>query len=126
MAMSYGYVYVASVAMGANKNQLMKALWEAETYDGPSLVIAYSPCINHGINMGLSQLEEKKAVDAGYWLLYRYDPRRRKRGKTHWCSIPRNPRGISGSFSWERCATRVSPGLSRKTPKPFSQRRRKM
>ncbi|MFH1083419.1 MAG: pyruvate:ferredoxin (flavodoxin) oxidoreductase, partial [Pseudomonadota bacterium] len=71
MAMSYGYVYVASVAMGANKNQLMKAVREAESYHGPSLIIAYSPCINHGINMGRSQEEEMKAVEAGYWLLYR-------------------------------------------------------
>ena len=74
MAMSYGYVYVASVAMGANRNQLLKALIEAEKYDGPSLVIAYSPCINHGINMGRSQHEAKLAVEAGYWPLYRYNP----------------------------------------------------
>jgi len=74
MAMSYGYVYVASVAMGANSNQLVKAVTEAESYSGPSLIIAYSPCINHGINMGLSQEEEKKAVAAGYWPLYRFNP----------------------------------------------------
>ena len=65
MAMSYGYVYVAKVAMGANPNQLMKAVTEAEAYKGPSLIIAYAPCINHGINMGHSQIEEKKAVEAG-------------------------------------------------------------
>jgi pyruvate-ferredoxin/flavodoxin oxidoreductase len=81
MAMSYGYVYVASVAMGANKNQLLKAVSEAESYRGPSLIIAYSPCINHGINMGLSQEEEKRAVEAGYWLLYRYNPRLKAEGK---------------------------------------------
>jgi pyruvate-ferredoxin/flavodoxin oxidoreductase len=81
MAMSYGYVYVASVAMGANKNQVLKAILEAESYNGPSLIIAYAPCINHGINMGLSQEEEKKAVDTGYWSLYRYDPRRKAEGK---------------------------------------------
>jgi len=81
MAMSYGYVYVASVAMGANKNQLLKAVREAESYRGPSLIIAYSPCINHGINMGLSQEEEKRAVEAGYWLLYRYNPRLKAEGK---------------------------------------------
>ena len=80
MAMTYGYVYVASVSMGANKNQFMKALVEAETYPGPSLIIAYSPCINHGINMGRSQAEEKKAVDCGYWTLYRFDPRRKDAG----------------------------------------------
>ena len=71
--MTYGYVYVASVAMGSNKNQFMKAIVEAENYHGPSLIIAYSPCINHGLNMGKSQEEEKRAVDAGYWTLYRYD-----------------------------------------------------
>ncbi len=98
MAMSYGYVYVASVAMGANKNQLLKALWEAETYDGPSLVIAYSPCINHGINMGLSQLEEKKAVDAGYWLLYRYDPRRKEEGKNPLVLDSKEPTGDFREF----------------------------
>lgn len=81
MAMTYGYVYVASVAMGANKNQLMKALTEAESYPGASLVIAYSPCINHGINMGLSQEEEKRAVETGYWPLYRFDPRLKAEGK---------------------------------------------
>jgi len=81
MAMTYGYVYVASVAMGANKNQLMKALIEAESYDGPSLIIAYAPCINHGINMGMTQEEEKKAVEVGYWPLYRYNPTLKEEGK---------------------------------------------
>jgi pyruvate-ferredoxin/flavodoxin oxidoreductase len=74
MAMTYGYVYVASVAMGANRNQVLKALLEAEAYPGPSLVIAYAPCINHGIDMTYSQQEAKKAVEAGYWPLYRYNP----------------------------------------------------
>lgn len=74
MAMAYGYVYVASVSMGANKNQLMKAVLEAERYKGPSLIIAYAPCINHGINMGKSQEEGKIAVESGYWPLYRYNP----------------------------------------------------
>jgi pyruvate-ferredoxin/flavodoxin oxidoreductase len=81
MAMTYGYVYVASVAMGANKNQFMKALVEAETYQGPSLILAYSPCINHGLNMGKSQEEAKRAVESGYWPLYRYDPRLKEEGK---------------------------------------------
>ena len=74
MAMAYGYVYVATVAMGANPAQLVKAVNEAEAYPGPSLIIAYAPCINHGINMSHSQMEEKKAVEAGYWPLYRYNP----------------------------------------------------
>jgi pyruvate-ferredoxin/flavodoxin oxidoreductase len=81
MAMSYGYVYVASVSMGANRNQLLKAMIEAESYDGPSLIIAYSPCINHGINMSLSVEAGKQAVEAGYWSLYRYDPRLEAEGK---------------------------------------------
>ena len=74
MAMSYGYVYVAQCAMGSNKQQFLNAITEAEAYDGPSLVICYAPCINHGINMANSQTEEKKAVDCGYWQLYRYNP----------------------------------------------------
>ena len=76
MAMSYGYVYVAQVAMGASPVQYMNAIKEAEAYDGPSLIIAYAPCINHGLKagMGLSQREEKLAVECGYWHLYRYNP----------------------------------------------------
>jgi len=81
MAMSYGYVYVASVAMGANMNQCLKAFQEAEAYKGPSLIIAYSPCITHGIEMRKSQTEEKLAVDTGYWILYRYNPLLAKEGK---------------------------------------------
>jgi len=81
MLMTYEYVYVASVAMGANKNQLVKAFQEAEAYDGPSIIIAYAPCINHGINMSFSQKEEKKAVETGYWLLYRYNPMLALEGK---------------------------------------------
>ena len=74
MAMSYGYVYVAQVAMGADPAQLLKAVTEAEAYHGPSLIIAYAPCINHGIKMNNAQAEIKKAVQAGYWQLYRYNP----------------------------------------------------
>ena len=81
IAMSYGYVYVASVAMGSDKNQLLKAMIEAESYHGPSLIIAYAPCINHGINMGKSQNEEKRAVESGYWQLYRYNPSLAEEGK---------------------------------------------
>ena len=75
MAMSYGYVYVATVAMGANPAQLLKAMTEAEAYHGPSLIIAYAPCINHGLkSMGQAQAEIKKAVECGYWPLYRFNP----------------------------------------------------
>ncbi|MGX8708760.1 MAG: pyruvate:ferredoxin (flavodoxin) oxidoreductase [bacterium] len=83
IAMSYGYVYVAHVAMGADRNQCIKAINEAESYRGPSIVIAYAPCINHGIKggMSLAQTEEKRAVEAGYWNLFRYDPRLAEEGK---------------------------------------------
>ena len=83
IAMSYGYVYVAQCAMGADNNQVIKAMVEAESYNGPSLVICYAPCINHGIKggMGIAQLEEKKAVDAGYWNIFRFDPRLADEGK---------------------------------------------
>ena len=83
MMMSYGYVYVAQVAMGANQSQYLKAIKEAEAYPGPSIIIAYSPCINHGLraSMGKTQEEEKKAVEAGYWSLYRYNPLLENEGK---------------------------------------------
>ncbi|MDD6484971.1 MAG: pyruvate:ferredoxin (flavodoxin) oxidoreductase [Clostridiales bacterium] len=83
IAMSYGYVYVAQVSQGANPQQCLNAMLEAESYNGPSLIIAYAPCINHGIKGGMkiAQTEEKKAVDAGYWHLFRFDPRKADEGK---------------------------------------------
>ncbi len=83
IATTYGYVYVAQIAMGANQAQTLKVLKEAEAYDGPSLVIAYSPCISHGLKggMGNSQMEEKRAVECGYWHLWRYDPTLAEQGK---------------------------------------------
>jgi pyruvate-ferredoxin/flavodoxin oxidoreductase len=83
MAMSYGYVYVAQISMGADKNQTLKAIAEAEAYPGPSLIIAYAPCINHGIKagMGMTQNEMKKAVDCGYWAMYRFNPTLKEEGK---------------------------------------------
>lgn len=83
MAMSYGYVYVAQIAMGANMNHTIRTIREAEAYPGPSLIIAYSPCINHGIRtgMGTSIAQEKRAVEAGYWHLYRYNPLLKAEGK---------------------------------------------
>ncbi|CUH94608.1 Pyruvate-flavodoxin oxidoreductase [Propionispora sp. 2/2-37] len=83
MAMSYGYVYVAQISMGADKNQTLKAIAEAEAYPGPSLIIAYAPCISHGIRggMGKSQIEAKQAVDSGYWAMYRYNPQLKDAGK---------------------------------------------
>ena len=96
IAMSYGYVYTAQVAMGANYAQCLKAFKEAESYNGPSLIICYAPCINHGIKggMGIAQLEEKKAVDAGYWNIFRYDPRLAHEGKNPFmldCKAPTIP-----------------------------------
>ena len=81
MMMSYGYVYVASIAMGYNKNQALQAIKEAEAYPGPSIIIAYAPCINHGIDMSMSQKQEKKAVESGYWITYRYNPLNKLQGK---------------------------------------------
>ncbi|ACB84672.1 pyruvate:ferredoxin (flavodoxin) oxidoreductase [Natranaerobius thermophilus] len=94
MAMSYGYVYVAQVSMGANMNQTLKAFLEAEQYPGPSLIIAYSPCINHGIRsgMGTSISQEKAAVDSGYWHLYRYNPQLKEEGKNPFILDSKEPK----------------------------------
>lgn len=83
MSMSYGYIYVAQIAMGADRNQTIKAIAEAEAYPGPSLIIAYAPCVSHGISggMGKSQAQAKKAVESGYWSLYRFNPQLKETGK---------------------------------------------
>ena len=93
IAMSYGYGYVAQIAMGADKNQTLKAIAEAEAYPGPSLIIAYAPCINHGLKagMGNSQLEAKRAVEAGYWSLYRYNPALLSSGKNPFALDSKEP-----------------------------------
>ena len=100
MFMSYGYVYVASVSMGANKRQLLKALIEAESHDGPSLIMAYAPCINHGIKkgMGKSQLEAQLAVDSGYWPLYRYNPALKEDGQNPFILDSKAPDGSLREF----------------------------
>ncbi|WP_066495915.1 pyruvate:ferredoxin (flavodoxin) oxidoreductase [Abyssisolibacter fermentans] len=100
MATSYGYVYVAQVAMGSNKNQFMKALTEAESYKGPSLIIAYAPCINHGIKagMGKTQEQEKLAVEAGYWHLYRFNPELKDAGKNPFTLDSKEPTGDFQAF----------------------------
>jgi pyruvate-ferredoxin/flavodoxin oxidoreductase len=100
MLMTYGYVYVASVAMGANKQQLIKALTEAESYDGPSLIVGYAPCINHVIKkgMGKSQEEEKLAVQSGYWPLYRYNPMLKAEGQNPFILDSRPPDGSLQEF----------------------------
>jgi pyruvate-ferredoxin/flavodoxin oxidoreductase len=91
MMMSYGNVYVASVDMGANMTQVIKVLKEAEAYDGPSIIIAYSPCIAHGINMGLAEDQMKRAGKSGYWPLYRFDPRLADEGKNPFVWESREP-----------------------------------
>ena len=99
MAMSYGYVYVATVAMGSNPAQLLKAMTEAEAYHGPSLIIAYAPCINHGIkSMGMAQAEIRKAVDCGYWPLYRYNPALAQQGKNPMTIDSKEPTGNYQEF----------------------------
>ena len=100
MIMSYGYVYVASISMGANKNQTVKAILEAERYPGPSLIICYAPCINQGIRkgMGKSQLEGKLAVESGCWPLYRYNPELIKEGKNPFVFDSKAPDGTLQEF----------------------------
>ncbi len=100
MMMNYGYVYVASVAMGANMNHVIKVMKEAESYPGPALVIGYAPCINHGIKagMGKCQAEEKQAVTVGYWPLYRFDPRLAEENKNPFQLDSKEPKGSLHDF----------------------------
>jgi pyruvate-ferredoxin/flavodoxin oxidoreductase len=100
MAMTYGNVYVAQVAMGSNPNQTLRAMIEAEQHKGPSLIIAYSPCVSHGIltGMGTSIMEEKKAVEAGYWHLYRYNPVLKAEGKNPFQLDSKEPKGSFHNF----------------------------
>lgn len=100
MLTNYGYVYVAQVGMGADKNQFLKAITEAEKYNGPSLIIAYAPCINHGIKegMGRTQANTKQAVEAGYWHLYRYNPELKKQGKNPFILDSKEPTGNFKEF----------------------------
>jgi pyruvate-ferredoxin/flavodoxin oxidoreductase len=98
ISMSYGHIYVACVSLGANMNQVVKAMLEAEAYDGPSLIIAYAPCIAHGIDMGKSIEEEKQAVETGYWSLYRYNPKLREEGKNPFTYETKDPKGDMMKF----------------------------
>ena len=100
MFMSYGYVYVASVAMGANKQQLIKALVEAESYDGPSMILAYAPCINHGIKKGMGKTQEEMnlAVQSGYWPLFRYNPALKAEGQNPFSLDSKVPDGTLRAF----------------------------
>ncbi len=100
MAASYGYVYVAQVAMGADKNQFLKAVKEAESYHGPSLIICYAPCINHGLKkgMGKTQENEKLAVECGYWQLYRFNPELKAKGENPFVLDSKDPTGSFRDF----------------------------
>ncbi len=100
MAVSYGYIYVAQIALGADMNQAIRAVTEAESYPGPSLIIAYSPCINHGLKGGMGEAmdEEKRAVDCGYWALWRYNPLLMDQGKNPFHLDSREPKGDFRSF----------------------------
>ncbi|MFX0548837.1 pyruvate:ferredoxin (flavodoxin) oxidoreductase [Hathewaya histolytica] len=132
MAMSYGYVYVAQIAMGADKNQTIKAITEAENYPGPSLIIAYAPCINHGIKIGMgsSQLEEKRAVDCGYWSLYRYNPTLKDQGKNPFVLDSKEPKESFIDFlkgevryaSLEKIKPELAQELFEKTEKDAMER----
>lgn len=98
MAMNYGYVYVAQVSMGANKQQFLNAIMEAESYKGPSIIIAYAPCIAHGMNMSKTMDEEKRAVECGYWQLYRYNPTLKESGKNPFILDSKDPTGSYRDF----------------------------
>jgi pyruvate-ferredoxin/flavodoxin oxidoreductase len=100
IAMSYGYVYVAQIAMGADYNQTIKAIAEAEAYPGPSLIIAYAPCINHGIKIGMAkaQTEEKNAVESGYWHMFRFNPSLKEEGKSAFILDSKPPKGDFREF----------------------------
>ena len=100
MMMTYGNVYVAQVSMGADKNQVIKAILEAESYKGPSIIIAYAPCINHGIKegMGTSTANQDQAVKCGYWHLYRYNPRLLEEGKNPFILDSKEPKASFRDF----------------------------
>jgi pyruvate-ferredoxin/flavodoxin oxidoreductase len=132
IAMTYGYVYVASVAMGADKQQMIKAFKEAEAYNGPSLIICYAPCINQGIKkgMGKTQLEQKLAVDSGYWPLYRYNPELADEGKNPFTLESKAPDGslqefLSGENRYamlERFHPELSKAFRAKIEKDYADR----
>ena len=132
MCMSYGYIYVAQVAMGADPNQFMKAIAEAEAYDGPSIIIGYAPCINHGLKagQGSSQLEQKRAVDAGYWQLYRYNPDLKDQGKNPFSLDSKEPKANFRDFlmgevryaSLEKVFPEAAEGFYEQTEKDMKDR----
>lgn len=128
MAMSYGNVYVAQIAMGADKDQTLRAIAEAEARPGPSLVIAYAACINHGLKAGMrcSQREAKRAVEAGYWHLWRYHPQREAEGKTPFILDSEEPEESFRDFCSARCAMPRCTKPHRIWRTPCSGKRRTM
>jgi len=108
--MSYGHVYVAQVAMGASDVQVLKAFKEAESYDGPSIIIAYAHCIAHGIDMTKGLQQQKLANESGYWPIYRYDPRLKEQGKNPFQLDSKAPKAPSRSI----CTTRLATGCCRR------------
>ena len=118
MATAYGYVYVATVSMGANKNQLLRCLLEAERYKGPSLVIAYSPCINHGYSLTYSQDHEKLAVETGYWPLFHYNPLLKQDGKNPFVldfkELKKNPKEFLDSEIRYKALTKLYPDAAKR------------
>jgi pyruvate-ferredoxin/flavodoxin oxidoreductase len=132
MAISYGYVYVAQAAMGADKNQLIKTIKEAEAYKGPSLIIAYAPCIAHGLKsgMGKTQEQQKKAVESGYWHLYRYNPELKEQGKNPFILDSKEPKASFKDFllseiryaSLQKTFPEVAEELYAKTEKEAKER----
>jgi len=126
IAISYGYVYVAQVALGANMNQTIKAFREAESYNGPSLIIAYSHCINHGIDMMKGMNQQKMAVQSGVWPLYRYDPRLKAEGKIPSSSIRKSLiTPFSSSICMRKCGSRAvrtgQPRARERAPRETTQ-----
>ena len=125
MAMSYGDVYIAQVSMGANQSQFLKAVMEAESYNGPSIIICYAPCINHGLKCGMNRVQDemKAAVETGYWQLYRYDPRLIAEGKNPFQLDSKEPNGKYQEFirgevryaSLERALPEVAQALFKKS-----------
>jgi len=131
MAMSYGYVYVAKVALGANMQQTINAFKEAEAYDGPSIVIAYSPCIAHGLDMGKSIAQEKKAVESGYWMLYRFNPMLEAEGKNPLSIDSREPKfeGFQDHIMSERrfsSLTKIFPERAEKFFKEYEDEQKEV
>lgn len=130
IASTYGYVYAAQIAMGADQAQTLKAIREAEAYDGPSIIIAYSPCINHGLKkgMGKSQAEEAAAVECGYWHLWRYNPELEKEGKNPFTLDSKEPQWDKfQDFLKERSTFRIGhETISGRGPKNCSRLPRTM